>query len=62
MTGLLDHHHTSGLCGSFYHDCFPAVSVLEYGGTYPWAADPDVITKECPDRVNLVTLELRRIR
>ncbi|MBI4283302.1 MAG: TIGR04076 family protein [Chloroflexi bacterium] len=52
-------HDNAGLCGYFYHDIFPRIMALQYGGGNPWG-NPDVMTLECSDRTNLVTLELRR--
>ncbi len=54
-------HDTAGLCGFFYHDIFPRIAMLQFGGGFPREiGNPDVMTVECPDRTNLVTLELRR--
>lgn len=50
---------TGGLCGSFYHDIFPYVVMLEFGGQFPFPGG-DVILQDCMDRTNLVTIELRR--
>ena len=52
-------HNPAGLCGFFYHDIFPNLSTLQFGGNYPWG-DPDVLELECPDRYNLLTLRLER--
>ena len=52
-------HDTAGLCGYFYHDIFPRIMALQYGGSSPWG-EKDVMVLECSDRKNLVTLELRR--
>jgi uncharacterized repeat protein (TIGR04076 family) len=52
-------YDTGGLCGFFYHDLFPSLSVMQFGGTYPWSS-PDEITVECPDRGNAVTIKLTR--
>ena len=59
----LSGHQTGGLCGFFYHDVFPYIILLQFGGGYPpeWG-DPDVIELECMDKVNAVKIELRRIR
>jgi len=54
-------HDTAGLCGFFYHDIFPAIEMLQFGGGFPWG-NPDVVTVECMDRYNLVTMELRRVK
>lgn len=55
-------YSSAGLCGFFYHDLFPWISVLQYGGSYPWYEDKDVVELECIDKYNAVTIELRRIR
>ena len=56
-------HNPSELCGFFYHDIFPYIAMLEFGGGFPkeWG-NPDVVTVECMDRSNLVILELRRAK
>ena len=54
-------HNANGLCGYFYHDIFPSLQTLQFGGKFPWQTDPDTLTVECPDRSNLVTMELKRI-
>lgn len=59
----LSGHETGGLCGFFYHDIFPYIIMLQFGGGFPaeWG-DPDVVVLECMDRANVVKIELRRIR
>ena len=59
----LSGHQAGGLCGFFYHDVFPYIILLQFGGGLPpeWG-DPDVIELECMDKVNAVKIELRRIR
>ncbi|MDY6917261.1 MAG: TIGR04076 family protein [Chloroflexota bacterium] len=60
----LSGHDTAGLCGFFYHDIYPYLIMLQFGGSFPaeWGGDPDVVELECMDRANAVTIELRRIR
>ncbi len=60
----LSGHSSGGLCGFFYHDIFPYLIMLQFGGRFPaeWGGDPDVIELECMDRMNAVKIELRRIR
>lgn len=55
-------HDTAGLCGFFYHDVFPWISMLQFGGGFPpdWGG-PDRMQVECMDRWNTVTLELLRL-
>jgi uncharacterized repeat protein (TIGR04076 family) len=50
---------TGGLCGFFYHDIFPNLSVMQFGGKYPWGS-ADELTLECPDRSNLVTIKINK--
>lgn len=58
----LSGHDSGGLCGFFYHDIFPTIITLQFGGTFPWSQDPDIVELECPDRYNIVKIELKRIR
>lgn len=48
-----------GLCGYFYHDIFPYLSAMQFGGEIPWAGEKG-LTLECPDRHNVVTIILRK--
>jgi uncharacterized repeat protein (TIGR04076 family) len=59
----LSGHSSGGLCGFLYHDIFPYVIMLQFGGGFPadWG-DPDVIHMECLDKFNLVKIELKRVR
>jgi uncharacterized repeat protein (TIGR04076 family) len=59
----LSGYTTGGVCGFLYHDIFPYVIMLQFGGGFPveWG-DPDVINLECMDKINAVTIELRRVR
>jgi len=59
----LSAHDTGGLCGFLYHDVFPYVLMLQFGGSFPadWG-DQDAITLDCMDKYNQLTIELRRIR
>lgn len=59
----LSAHDTGGLCGFLYHDIFPYVLMLQFGGSFPpdWG-DQDVVTLDCMDKYNLLTIELRRIK
>lgn len=56
-------YSSGGLCGFLYHDIFPYVVMLQFGGSFPadWG-DPDVISMECLDKFNLVKIELKRVR
>ena len=55
----LSGHNTGGLCGFFYHDIFPTIIMLQFGGQYPWG-EPDRVELECMDRSNAVAIELQR--
>lgn len=60
----LSGYASGGLCGFFYHDIFPYIIMLQFGGGFPaeWVADTDVVELECMDRMNAVKIELRRIK
>lgn len=53
-------HNTGGMCGFLYHDIFPSISMLQFGGAFPWG-EKDVVEVECPDRQNVVKVQLRRL-
>ena len=55
----LNCYDSGGLCGFFYHDIFPYLPVMQFGGKYPWW-DKDSIEVECPDRANPVSLTIER--
>ncbi|MDY6892112.1 MAG: TIGR04076 family protein [Chloroflexota bacterium] len=59
----LSSHSSGGLCGFFYHDLFPYIVMLQFGGSFPpdWG-DPDVLELDCMDKYNLATIELKRVR
>jgi uncharacterized repeat protein (TIGR04076 family) len=50
---------TGGLCGFFYHDIFPNLNVMQFGGKYPWGSADEMVL-ECPDRENLVKIRIKR--
>ncbi len=58
----LSGHDTAGLCGFFYHDIFPYIIMLQFGGGFPedWGGR-DSVEVECTDRANAVKIELRRV-
>ena len=60
----LSGHSSGGLCGFFYHDIFPYIIMLQFGGGFPekWVEDPDVVQLVCMDKMNEVTIELKRIK
>ncbi len=51
-----------GICLSAFNALYPNVRVLMFGGTLPWASNPDITTAACPDAANPVVFELRRLR
>ncbi len=57
----LSGHNTGGLCGFFYHDIFPYIIMLQFGGKFPDEWGGEVRELECMDRFNVVRIELRRV-
>jgi uncharacterized repeat protein (TIGR04076 family) len=52
-------HLTGGICGYCYHDLFPTLMNVCYGGKIPWI-DPKEFKYECPDRWNDVKFRVYR--
>jgi len=50
------------ICPSAFYAAFPAWRVLRFGGEFPWEPDKDKTCIACPDPINPVVMELRRIR
>ena len=48
-----------GLCGFFFHDIFAKLSVMTFGGQYPWAAKDELIVR-CSDPVNTIRLKITK--
>ena len=59
-TLTLSCYDSGGLCGFFYHDIFPSLNVLQFGGKFPWA-DQNELILECPDRQNTVVLKIAKV-
>jgi uncharacterized repeat protein (TIGR04076 family) len=55
--------NSGNMCGFLYHQLFPYVIMLQFGGGFPveWG-DPEVIELQCMDMKNAVTIEIRRIK
>ena len=54
-------HNPGNLCGSFYHNIFPALQTFQFGGNMPWWQG-DTIQLQCPDSHNLVSIKLERFK
>ena len=47
------------MCSWAFYAIFPFATVLQFGGSFPWAKERDQITIACPDPANPVIFELR---
>ncbi len=47
-------------CGWAFTAIFPFITVLRFGGKFPWEEDPDTATVCCPDPHNPVVFEIKR--
>lgn len=54
-------HTPDNFCVFAYSAIDPDIRALMFGGVYPWSKDKDVYIGCCPDPVNPVVFELRRI-
>ena len=52
----------AGMCPWAFYALFPFISVLQFGGSFPWENDRDKTTVACPDPANPVVFELERLR
>ncbi len=52
----------AGMCPWAFYTLFPFISVLQFGGAFPWEEDRDITTVACPDPGNPVVFELKRLR
>jgi len=52
----------AGICLGAFNTLLTNARVLRFGGSFPWADDPDNATVACPDAANPVVFELRRVR
>ncbi len=52
----------AGICMFAFSAIYPYIQMLMYGGSFPWQRDPDVWPAPCPDSMNPVVFELRRIK
>ncbi len=48
------------LCGLAYNALYPSALALQFGATFPWQEDPDVVIISCPDAGVNNVFELRR--
>jgi len=58
---VIGQHTPPGLCSWAFYCLFPFAQVLQFGGSFPWEEDPSKATVACPDPVNTVVFELRRV-
>jgi uncharacterized repeat protein (TIGR04076 family) len=49
-----------GMCSLAFNAIYPVALALQFGATFPWQNDPDVITVSCPDAEVNNVFELRR--
>jgi uncharacterized repeat protein (TIGR04076 family) len=50
------------VCPALYYAIYPNLRVLRFGGSLPWEKDENVAQIACPDPVNPVVVQLRRIK
>ena len=58
----VSNHTPGGICIGAFHDMYPRVLTLKFGGQNPWEPDRDVTTVACTDADNPVVFQLTRIR
>ena len=60
---VFDGNEVHGMvCIHAMYSFLPKVLALRYGADFPWLEDKDVATHACPDALNPVVFEIRRVR
>ena len=49
-----------GFCGWAWHDIYKDMSVIKYGGNFPWVKEGEMITC-CTDGIRPVSFKMKRI-
>ncbi len=50
-----------GFCDWAFHDIYPELTTLKYGGDFDWSEEPGTVVACCTDGLNPVVFELRRL-
>ena len=58
---VFDYMTPPGMCSLAFNAIYPVALALQFGATFPWQDDPDVITLSCPDHEVNNVFELKRI-
>ena len=58
---IAGHVTPGGICIAAFNAMCPQLNILEFGGSYPWKADKDVVQAACPDATNPVVFQLTRL-
>ncbi|OGO20454.1 MAG: hypothetical protein A2144_00755 [Chloroflexi bacterium RBG_16_50_9] len=51
----------AGMCASAYHSLFQYMRVFRFGGAHPWEKEDGVAHIACPDAVQRLVHEVRRL-
>ena len=54
--------NSNAICPSAFYAIYPSWRVLRHGGEFPWEEDKEKTYVACPDPLNPVVIELRRIK
>ncbi|CAO0820875.1 hypothetical protein DFAR_190005 [Desulfarculales bacterium] len=52
---------TDELCGSFYHDIFPVLSLIQFGGQYPETSKDHQKVRHCDKNINFTIVICRQV-
>jgi len=50
-----------GICMGAFAALLPAIRTLQFGGTFTWQKEPNVVNVGCADPVNTVTFNIERL-
>ncbi|MCX5914297.1 MAG: TIGR04076 family protein [Deltaproteobacteria bacterium] len=50
------------VCPALYYAIYPNLRLLKFGGSLPWEKDENLAHVACPDPLNPVVAQLRRVK
>lgn len=58
---LVEGKTPEGICLGSFNSCFPYLTGLRFGASFPWEQQAGTVTIGCPDHINQVVWRLDRI-
>jgi len=59
---FIKHKTPEGICLGAFATLLPFIHMMKFGGGFAWSKDPDTQLRACPDSINAVVYEIKRLR